>query len=193
MERFQVMYDLLDTTGTFICHADYREIHYIKVNLDKIFGKKNFLNEIIWAYDFGARQTKKWATKHDNLLIYTKSKNYTFNYDEIDRVPYMTKGGLVSKEKLERGKTLTDVWWNTIVPTNSEERVGYPTQKPLKITERLVKVHSNENDNCLDFFAGSGTFGIACLKHNRSATLIDSNEDAVKIIKKRIDSLLTIE
>jgi len=143
------------------------------------------MNEIIWAYDFGGRSKKKWPAKHDNILWYVKdNKNYTFNYDAIDRIPYMAPG-LVGKEKAARGKTPTDVWWQTIVPTNSKEKLNYPTQKPLAILERIVKTHSNEGDLLVDFFAGTGTLGAAAVKYNRRAILIDNNPIAVDIMKKR--------
>lgn len=182
-------YRILKSNGSFFFHLDYREIHYCKVMLDEIFGRDSFINEIIWAYDFGARTKKKWPAKHDNILFYAKDpKDYVFKYDEIDRIPYMTQGGLVSQEKLEKGKTLTDVWWNTIVPTTSKENHHYATQKPLKILERIVKVHSNEDDQCLDFFAGSGSFGEACLRLNRNCNLVDKNDAAISVMKTRFET-----
>lgn len=186
--RVEAALPKLTSNGSLFVHLDYREVHYVKVELDKLLGRQCFMNEIIWSYDFGARQKNKWPTKHDTILWYVKNPDdYIFNYDNIDRIPYITKSvGLVSKEKQEKGKTLTDVWWNTIVPTNSKEKVGYPTQKPLKIVERIVKVHSNVGDQCLDFFAGSGTLGAACKKNDRFYTLIDQNEDAINVIKERL-------
>lgn len=154
--------------------------------LDQIFGRECFKNEIIWAYDYGARQKNKWPTKHDSILWYAKDpENYTFNYDAIDRIPYMAPG-LVGKEKAEAGKTPTDVWWNTIVPTMGKERTGYPTQKPIKILERIVRVHSNEDDLILDFFAGSGTTGEAAAKNGRDCILIDNNPQAMEVLASRL-------
>ncbi|HUU01068.1 MAG TPA: site-specific DNA-methyltransferase [Myxococcota bacterium] len=177
---------VLKPAGSFFLHIDYREAHYCKVLLDSIFGRDSFINEIIWAYDYGARSKKRWSAKHDNILWYAKDpKNYTFNFDQMDRIPYMAPG-LVTKEKAARGKTPTDVWWHTIVPTNGKERTGYPTQKPLGVLTRIVKVHSRPGDRLLDFFAGSGTLGEAAARLGRYAVLIDNNPQAVKVMTRRL-------
>lgn len=177
---------ILAADGSLFFHIDYREVHYCKVLLDKIFGRDSFINEIIWAYDYGARSTTRWSTKHDNILWYAKDpKNYTFNYAEIDRIPYMAPE-LVGKEKAARGKTPTDVWWHTIVPTNSYEKTCYPTQKPLGIVERIVRVHSRPGDLLLDFFAGSGTLGAAARRNGRDCILIDSNPEAAQVMARRL-------
>ena len=184
--RFEEAYRVLHPHGSFFLHIDYREVHYCKVMLDEIFGRESFMNEIIWAYDYGGRPKSRWPAKHDNILWYAKNpKHYTFNFDEMDRIPYMAPG-LVGKEKAARGKTPTDVWWHTIVSTNGSEKTGYPTQKPLGILNRIVKVHSAPGDILLDFFAGSGTFGEAAASHNRSSILIDNNIPAIKIIIDRL-------
>lgn len=184
--RLKETHRLLSASGSFFLHLDYREVHYCKVLLDELFGRDSFINEIIWAYDYGARSKKKWSAKHDNILWYVKDpKNYTFQFDEMDRIPYMAPG-LVTKEKAERGKTPTDVWWHTIVPTNGKERTGYPTQKPLGVMNRIIKVHSNPEDKVLDFFAGSGTTGEAAFRLGRSAVLIDSSEEAMKVMAQRL-------
>ena len=184
--RFEEAYRVLHPHGSFFLHIDYREVHYCKVMLDEIFGRESFMNEIIWAYDYGGRSKSRWSAKHDNILWYAKTpKHYTFNFDEMDRIPYMAPG-LVSKEKAARGKTPTDVWWHTIVSTNSSEKTGYPTQKPLGILNRIVKVHSSPKDTLLDFFAGSGTFGEAAALHNRSSISIDNNTSAIKHIMDRL-------
>lgn len=184
--RLEEGYRVLKDDGSFFLHVDYREVHYVKIELDKIFGRASFQNEIIWSYDYGGRSKKRWSAKHDNILWYSKNpKKYTFNYNNIDRIPYMSPG-LVGPVKAALGKTPTDSWWSTIVPTNGKERVGYPTQKPMKIIERIVKVHSNEGDELLDFFAGSGTFGDAAKKNKRNVTLIDDNPQAVAVMKKRL-------
>ena len=157
---------ILTPTGSLFFHIDPREVHYCKVMLDEVFaqrgaGRDCFQNEIIWAYDYGARATKRWPAKHDNILWYTSTpRDYTFNLDATDRIPYMAPG-LVGAEKAARGKTPTDVWWHTIVSPTGKEKTGYPTQKPLGILERIVRVHSNPGDTVLDFFAGSGTTGVA--------------------------------
>jgi len=184
--RLHEAYRLLETTGSFFFHIDYREVHYCKVLLDSIFGRDSFLNEIIWAYDYGARSKRRWSAKHDNILWYAKDpENYTYRYDDIDRIPYMAPG-LVGPEKAERGKTPTDVWWNTIVSPTGKEKTGYPTQKPLSIISRIVKVHSNPGDRLLDFFAGSGTLGEAAFRLGRSAVLVDNNPEAMEVMVKRL-------
>lgn len=177
---------LLTPDGSLFFHIDYREVHYCKILLDQIFGRDSFINEIIWAYDYGARSKRRWSSKHDNILWYAKDpENYTYNYDAIDRIPYMAPG-LVGEEKAARGKTPTDVWWNTIVSPTGKEKTGYATQKPLAILERIVRVHSNPGDTLLDFFAGSGTFGEAAAKHGRDFILIDNNPEAIRIMAKRM-------
>jgi site-specific DNA-methyltransferase (adenine-specific) len=183
--RLEDAYRLLSPSGSFFCHLDYREVHYCKIWLDEIFGRQSFMNEIIWAYDYGGRSRRKWSCKHDSILWYAKDPaNYTFNYAEMDRIPYMAPG-LVGKEKAAIGKTPTDVWWHTIVPTNSMEKTGYPTQKPLGVISRIVKVHSCPSDLLLDFFAGSGTFGLAAQQQGRSFVLVDNNPLAIRLMKKR--------
>jgi site-specific DNA-methyltransferase (adenine-specific) len=177
---------LLKAAGSLFLHLDAREVHYAKVMLDEIFGRDCFRNEIIWAYDYGGKPRDRWPAKHDNILWYSRSpKEYTFRYEAIDRVPYMAPD-LVGPEKAARGKIPTDVWWMTVVPTNSREKTGYPTQKPLKLLERVVRVHSNPGDLVLDFFAGSGTTGVAAAKLDRRFLLIDSSEEAVNVMRKRL-------
>jgi len=184
--RLKQAHRVLVDHGSFFLHLDYREVHYVKVMLDGIFGRDSFMNEIVWAYDYGARTKKRWSAKHDTILWYVKDpKHYTFNYDAMDRIPYMAPG-LVGAEKAARGKTPTDVWWHTIVPTNGRERTGYPTQKPLGLLNRIVQVHSNPGDRLLDFFAGSGTFGEAAVRVGRDAVLIDQNDEAIEIMQNRL-------
>lgn len=177
---------LLQPHGAFFLHIDYREVHYCKVLLDHIFGRDAFINEIIWAYDYGGRTQQKWSAKHDNILWYVKDpSNYTFHFEEMDRIPYMAPG-LVGPEKAARGKTPTDVWWHTIVPTSGAERTGYPTQKPRGILDRIIKVHTHPGDRVLDFFAGSGTTGDSAIRLGRSCTLIDNNPDAMNVMAERL-------
>lgn len=176
----------LTPDGSLFVHLDSREVHYVKVALDRLLGRAHFMNEIIWAYDYGGRPKHRWPPKHDTLLWYVADPAaYVFNYDEMDRIPYMAPG-LVSKEKAERGKTPTDVWWHTIVPTNGREKTGYPTQKPLGVLERVIKVHSQPGDVVLDFFAGSGTTGEAAARHGREFVLIDDNPQAVQLMASRL-------
>jgi site-specific DNA-methyltransferase (adenine-specific) len=184
---------ILSPIGSMYFHIDYREVHYCKILLDTIFGRESFLNEIIWAYDYGARSKKKWSAKHDNILVYVKNPdNYIFNYDEVERIPYMAPG-LVGEEKAEKGKTLTDTWWHTIVPTHGKEKTGYPTQKPLGILRRIVKVSSKQDSIILDFFAGSGTTGVAALENNRNFILADKNPESLEVMAKRFDGVSNIE
>jgi len=181
---------VLKPAGSLFFHIDCREAHYCKVLLDQIFGRESFQNEIIWAYDYGARATKRWSRKHDNILWYAKDpEHYTFHLDEVDRIPYMAPG-LVGADKAARGKTPTDTWWHTIVPTNGREKTGYPTQKPLGILERIVKVHSDPGDRLLDFFAGSGSFGEAAVRNGRDCVLVDSNPEVFRIMLRRLEHAL---
>lgn len=183
--RLKEAYRILKPNGSLYFHIDYREVHYCKILLDQIFGRKCFLNEIIWAYDYGARTRKKWPPKHDNILWYAKDPgNYIFNYEEVERIPYMAPS-LVGEEKAKRGKLPTDTWWHTIVGTNSREKTGYPTQKPLGIIRRIIQASSNPGDTVLDFFAGSGTTGAACLEMGRNFILMDDNLQALQVMAKR--------
>ena len=186
--RLREAFRILKPDGSLYFHIDYREVHYCKILLDEIFGRESFLNEIIWAYDYGARTKKKWPAKHDNILWYEKDpKNYTFNVNEIERIPYMAPG-LVGKEKAARGKLPTDTWWHTIVPTNGPEKTGYPTQKPLGILRRIISASSNPGDLVLDFFGGSGTTAAACLESGRNFILIDNNPQSIEIMHKRFSN-----
>ncbi len=180
---------VLNDSGTLYFHIDYREAHYCKLLLDEIFGREQFLNEIIWAYDYGARAKSRWPAKHDTILVYVKNaKDYYFDSAEVDREPYMAPG-LVTAEKAARGKLPTDVWWHTIVPTNGREKTGYPTQKPEGIIRRMVLASTREGDACLDFFAGSGTLGAVAAKLGRRYTLIDESEEAIRVIADRLSSI----
>jgi len=177
---------LLKDRGTLYLHLDYREAHYAKVVLDALFGRDNFLNEIIWAYDYGAKANKKWPAKHDTILVYVKNPaTYYFNNAEVDREPYMAPG-LVTPEKVARGKLPTDVWWHTIVSPTGKEKTGYATQKPEGILRRIIQASSAEGDWVLDFFAGSGTTGAVAAALGRRFMLVDQNPDAVAIIEKRL-------
>ena len=184
--RLREGYRLLRPDGSFFLHLDFREVHYQKVVLDGIFGRESFLNEIIWAYDYGARSKKRWSPKHDNLLWYAKDpKRYTFRHEDSDRIPYLAPA-LVGAEKAARGKTPTDTWWNTVVSPTGKEKTGYPTQKPLTVLDRIVRVHSNPGDTVLDYFAGSGTTGEAAARAGRHAVLVDENPEAVRVMARRL-------
>jgi site-specific DNA-methyltransferase (adenine-specific) len=177
---------LLTSSGTLYFHVDYREAHYCKLLLDELFGRECFLNEIIWAYDYGSRSKSRWPAKHDTILVYVKDADaYYFNSEEVDREPYMAPG-LVTAEKAARGKLPTDVWWHTIVPTNGKEKTGYATQKPEGVVRRVVLASTRPGDWCLDFFAGSGTLGAVAAGLRRRYVLIDSNNEAVEVMTKRL-------
>ncbi len=184
--RLEQAHRLLAREGTLYFHIDYREAHYCKLLLDEIFGRECFLNELIWAYDYGARSRRRWPPKHDTILVYVRDPAaYYFDAEEVDREPYMAPG-LVTPEKAARGKLPTDVWWHTIVPTNGAEKTGYPTQKPEGIVRRMVLASSRPGDRCLDFFAGSGTLGAVAARLGRRFVLIDSNPDAVEVMRARL-------
>jgi site-specific DNA-methyltransferase (adenine-specific) len=177
---------LLRREGTLYFHIDYRESHYCKLLLDEIFGRECFLNELVWAYDYGARTTRRWPAKHDTIYVYVRDpSSYFFDSSLVDREPYMAPG-LVTAEKAARGKLPTDVWWHTIVPTRGHEKTGYPSQKPEGIVRRMVQASTRRGDWCLDFFAGSGTLGAVASQLDRRYVLIDSNPDAVEIMRARL-------
>jgi site-specific DNA-methyltransferase (adenine-specific) len=185
--RLEEAHRLLKSSGTLYFHIDYREAHYCKLLLDEIFGREAFLNEIVWAYDYGARTKRSWPKKHDTIFVYVKDPmDYFFDSQGVDREPYMAPG-LVTAEKVERGKLPTDVWWHTIVPTAGHEKTGYPTQKPEGIVRRMVQASTREGDRCLDFFAGSGTLGAVATQLGRRYVLIDSNPEAVRIMRARLE------
>ncbi len=177
---------VLAADGSLFFHIDPREAHYCKVLLDQLFGRASFINEIVWAYDYGARPRKRWPAKHDVIFWYAQDPaRYVFRYDDIDRVPYLAPG-LVGPEKAARGKTPTDVWWQTIVSPTGRERTGYPTQKPVRILERIVRVHSDPGDLVIDPFAGSGTTGEAAARLGRDYLLVDQNPEAVHVMAERL-------
>lgn len=187
--RLEQAWRLLNETGTLYLHLDYREAHYAKVLLDALFGRECFLNEIIWAYDYGGKAKSRWPAKHDTILVYVKNPDkYYFNNESVDREPYMAPG-LVTPEKVAKGKLPTDVWWHTIVSPTGKEKTGYPTQKPLGILRRVIQASSKENDLVLDFFAGSGTTGAAAAELGRNFILIDQNPESIAVIKERFKSL----
>jgi site-specific DNA-methyltransferase (adenine-specific) len=184
--RIEEAFRVLSNRGTLYLHLDYREAHYAKVLLDALFGPACFLNEIIWAYDYGGKSKSRWPAKHDTILVYVKDpKNYYFNSEEVDREPYMAPG-LVTPEKIERGKLPTDVWWHTIVSPTGKEKTGYPTQKPVGILRRIIQASSKPGDVVLDFFAGSGTTGFVAHELGRRFILVDQNPESIQVIKDRL-------
>lgn len=184
-QRLEEIYRVLTQNGSLYLHMDFHYVHYVRYILDTIFGPEHLVNEIIWAYDYGGRPKDRWPKKHDTILWYAKSNVWTFNYDEIERIPYMAPG-LVGPEKAARGKLPTDVWWMTIVPTMGTERTGYPTQKPEKLLERIISASSREGDLVADFYAGSGTTGVVARRLKRDYLLIDSNKSAIDVMCRRM-------
>ncbi|PJJ73533.1 site-specific DNA-methyltransferase (adenine-specific) [Diaminobutyricimonas aerilata] len=184
--RLEEAWRLLDERGTLYLHLDYREVHYAKVALDALFGRECFLNEIVWAYDYGARSRSRWPSKHDTILVYVKDPDgYHFDAAAVDREPYMAPG-LVTPEKAALGKLPTDVWWHTIVSPTGSEKTGYATQKPRGILRRIVQASSAPGDWVLDFFAGSGTTGAVAAELGRRFVLVDSNPDAIDVMRSRL-------
>jgi site-specific DNA-methyltransferase (adenine-specific) len=181
--------ELLAPHGTLYFHIDYREAHYCKLLLDEVFGRDAFLNEIIWAYDYGAKPRRRWPAKHDTILAYVRTPGaHHFDADAVEREPYMAPG-LVGAEKAARGKRPTDVWFHTIVPTNGAEKTGYPTQKPAGVLRRLVAASSRPGAWCLDPFAGSGTLGAVCRELGRRFVLIDSSPAAIDVMRARLETV----
>jgi site-specific DNA-methyltransferase (adenine-specific) len=184
--RLEEAFRILNQTGTLYLHLDYREAHYAKVLLDALFGLDCFLNEIIWAYDYGGKSKSRWPSKHDTILVYVKDPaGYFFNSEAVDREPYMAPG-LVTPEKVEKGKLPTDVWWHTIVSPTGKEKTGYPTQKPIGILRRIIQASSKPGDIVLDFFAGSGTTGFVANELDRRFILVDQNPESIEVIKDRL-------
>ncbi len=190
--RLRELHRVLAPHGSLYVHLDWREVHYVKVLLDRIFGRECFRNEIIWAYDFGGRSRSRWPAKHDNILYYARdAERCWFDAEAVERIPYMAPG-LVSPAKAARGKLPTDTWWHTIVPTSGRERTGYPTQKPLGILRRIVQASSRPGDLVLDCFAGSGTTGAACLELGRRFLLVDDNPEALAVMARRFAGVADI-
>jgi site-specific DNA-methyltransferase (adenine-specific) len=186
--RLEEAWRLLNETGTLYLHLDYREAHYAKVLLDALFGRENFLNEIIWAYDYGAKSKSRWPAKHDTILVYVKNpEKYYFDSTAVDREPYMAPG-LVTPEKIAKGKLPTDVWWHTIVSPTGTEKTGYPTQKPIGILRRIIQASSKPGDLVLDFFGGSGTTGFVAAQLDRRFILMDRNTEAIEVMRDRFAS-----
>ena len=184
--RLAECWRVLADDGTLYVHVDWREVHYVKVWLDEMVGRNKFLNEIIWAYDYGGKSKKRWPTKHDTILVYVKNpSNYVFNSDAVDREPYMAPG-LVDEEKRERGKLPTDVWWHTIVSPTGKEKTGWATQKPLGVLRRIIQASTNRDDWVLDPFAGSGTTGAAAGELGRRFVMIDSHDEAIALMRERL-------
>ena len=188
--RLVEIHRVLVAHGSLYVHLDHHAVHHVRLLLDGVFGPERFLNEIIWAYDYGGRARDRWARKHDNILWYARSATWVFNREAVDRIPYLAPG-LVGPEKAARGKLPTDVWWMTIVPTSGRERTGYPTQKPLRLLERIIRASSNPGDLVADFFGGSGTTAVAAARLGRRHLLVDTNPEAIRISRERLAALTT--
>jgi len=186
--RLAEMHRVLTTRGSLYIHLDHHAVHHVRMLLDDIFGAERFLNEIVWAYDYGGRARDRWARKHDNILWYARSGTWVFNREAVDRIPYMAPG-LVGAAKAARGKLPTDVWWMTIVPTSGRERTGYPTQKPLRLLERIIRASSYPGELVADFFGGSGTTAVAAARLGRRHLSVDSNPEAIRITEERLAAL----
>lgn len=191
--RLIEMKRVLKETGTIYLHCDYRLSHYLKVEMDNIFGEENFRNEIIWHYNSAPRKKKDFGKRHDAILRYSKSCDYTFNTDEV-RVPYSeTAPRGYEKEKYynELGKVMGDVWDINILGQNDKtERTGYATQKPKELLEIIVKASSNPGELVADFFAGSGTTGVVAKEYGRNYLMCDINKNAVEISKNRLEKTI---
>jgi site-specific DNA-methyltransferase (adenine-specific) len=181
---------VLTKNGTLYLHMDWREVHYAKCYLDTLFGRDNLLNCLVWSYNWGGRGRNRFPRKHDDILVYVKDpKNYVFNWDDIDRIPYGSPELQKDPARAARGQVPTDVWCMQIIGTGSRERTGYPTQKPIRLVERIIKASSNPGDTVLDFCAGSGTTGVAAHNLGRNFVLIDNNSTAIDVMKKRFGEL----
>jgi len=181
---------VLKPTGSMYLHLDHHWVHRAKVMCDEVFGAENFLNEVIWAYDFGGRGKRCWPKKHDSILVYSREEDqHVFNWDDIERIPYMAPGLQKDPARAEAGKVPTDVWWMSIVGTASKERNGYPTQKPVKLVERAVLASSPPGGIVMDVFAGSGTTGEAAHKHGREFVLGDTSPWAIETMQKRFEGI----
>ena len=190
--RVREAHRVLRPTGSFCLHLDYSEVHYAKVMVDRVFGREAFINEIVWAYDYGARSKSRWPAKQDDILFYARDPaRYFFDTREVDRIPYMAPG-LVGPDKVDRGKLPTDAWWHTIVSPTGKEKLGYPTQKPLGILRRVVAASCPPGGVVLDFFAGSGTAGAAARQLGRRFVMVDASEDALAVMRARFAGLADV-
>lgn len=197
-ERFISLRELLSETGTIIVHLDYHKCHHIRLVMDEVFGPDNFRNEMIWTYNGGATPPKDYPRKHDNLLRYvkdSKKNNWTFNieyrpYNEqtAERMKHIHKGVMVD---LDRGTPMTDWWTDIKVPTGpmNQEKNGYPTQKPEKLLERIIKACSNPGDIVFDCFMGSGTTQAVAMRLGRRFIGADINLGAIQTTTKRLLSV----
>ncbi|MEO5361018.1 MAG: restriction endonuclease [Nitrospirota bacterium] len=193
---------VLKNTGSIYLHCDPTASHYLKILMDVIFSKKNFRNEIVWCYKLGGRPRKGFPKKHDTIFFYSKSENFYFNADSI-RIPYESDGGYVSSgRKIVNGKVYEinplgkvpeDWWFISALNRQAHERLGYPTQKPIALLERIVSASSDEGNTILDPFCGCGTTITAAQKLKRQWIGIDITHLATNLIKKRLIDMFDLE
>jgi len=207
-DRVIKMYDVLKETGSFYLHCDWHASHYLKVMLDEVFGYRNFKNDIIWCYTAPTNTRKNFPKKHDNILKYTKSDKWVFNYEDIS-IPYSEETiartyrgagdtGLYldndpetkHRKRLKPKGKIPEDWW--IIPRlqgNARERLGYPTQKPEALLERIIRVSSNKDDLVLDPFCGCGTAMAVAHRLKRKWIGIDISRTAISLIEKRLEKV----
>ncbi len=202
--RLVLMRELLSDKGSIYVHIDWHVGHYVKLLMDEVWGKENLRNEIIWHYDIGTAPRNDFKRKHDNILRYSKSSNYIFNpikinpknierYSEIDEAGrrYMVRGDTGKIVYADEGQTEDDVWtyykgneWRTL-NSMAKERIGYATQKPEALLERIIKASSNEGDLVCDFFGGSGTTAAVAERLGRRWITTDIGKPATLVMRKR--------
>lgn len=184
--RLYEMKRLLKKTGSIYVHCDWHASHYIKVEMDKIFGYENLQNEIIWSYRSGGGSKRRYGRKHDTLFWYTKSVNYYFNADEV-RVPY---DAVIAESRThlfhEKGKVSGSVWDISRPPNHAKEWIGYPTQKPEALIERIIRAHSREGDVVADFFCGGGTTPAVAQRLGRRWIACDQSRVAIAVTANRL-------
>ena len=178
---------VLKPTGSFCLHCDPTASHYLKLVLDSIFVPQGgeFINEVIWSYRSGGGSKRHFGRKHDVLLLYSKGAEYTFNADEV-RVPYSANITRANKHFNENGKVAGDVWDISRPPNNSEEWLGYPTQKPEAVLRRLIRALSNEGDTVLDAYCGCGTTLAVAHQLGREGIGIDLAYQAISLSERRL-------
>lgn len=188
--RFQEMKRVLSVKGTVYIQCDYRINYILRDLLNQVFGEENFRNEIIWHYNSAPRKRSSFGNRHDTILRYTKTDNFVFNADTV-RLPYSAtapRGYEKDKYYNPKGKVIGDVWEDIKIlgQNDKSERVGYPTQKPIALAERIINVSSNPGDLVADFYMGSGTAMIAAKKLNRNFIGVDNSYEAFKTASERI-------
>ena len=193
--RLHLMHRLLSPTGSLYLHLDWHANAYARLLLDEIFGPDRLLNEIAWVYHGPSPIRSAFNRKHDIILAYTRSKDYTFNADDV-RQPYdqntvktfasSRKAGFGKIPDLERGKVPEDWWYFPVVARLHQERTGYPTQKPEALLERIIRASSNPGDWVADFFCGSGTTPQVAARLGRRFIAADVSVRAIQTARSRL-------